>query len=144
MLLSSDQRRDQVVLGIGRAGLQQSLGVGVELGDLPLDLLALLEHAGRVELTLYPVGPVVQTVGVAERCPHHGGDALRRVGLGKGADELAASRLSDRLEQARQKAAHSRAVTLHRSRRKGGIDQATQAAVVIAVDVEHVTDDLLV
>ena len=82
-LLGLDQRRDQVVARRRPPARDQLVLVGVELGHRLLDLLALGHQAGRVELALDHVRPVMKPRRVVERGAHHLGDHQRRVRLGE-------------------------------------------------------------
>ena len=167
LLFGGDQQRDQVLAGLLAARAHEAPGVLVELRHRLFDRRFLLGHRDRVELALDPVRPVVQPRGVLQRRAHHVRNRLRGVGLGDVAHELAGelSRVfplqpwwADHaglrghpgaprphpLEDPLQQLAHHRAVALDRARGERGVDEAAQAGVVGAVDVEDVAAHLLV
>ena len=129
--------------GAGRRRGDQLVLVGVELGHRLLDLRALGHQAGRVELALDHVRPVVKARGVLERSAHHLGDHERRVRLGEVGDELEAAVRRYAVEQLLQEAAHGRPVAVDGPRRQRRVDEVAQPAVIVAVDVDDVLDDLL-
>ncbi len=146
LLLGRDQRRDQVVGGRAAPPLDQRPDPGVELGDLVVDRgeLGLVGERDRVELALDPHRPVVQAVGVLGRGAHHRRDHAGRVGPGDGLDQVAAPGRGDVLPELGEDLAHRRAPAVGRAGRERRVEQAPQAAVVGAVDVDDVVDDLLV
>jgi hypothetical protein len=140
------QRGDQIVGGMAAilaAGCDQRVRVLVELLHGQLDTGTLVHHRGGVELSLDPVRPVVKPRRVGQRRPHHGGDRLGGIGLGKGLHELAAPRIGDPREQPAQELAHRGPPALDRARSQRGIHEGAQARVVGAVDVEDVGLHLL-
>ncbi len=137
-----DQRRQQVVAGLGALLGDQLVEVRVELLARALDLVAVAGQGRAVELELDPPRPVGEPLGVAGRRADHGGDRHRRVGLRERCDRvaLAARHL---VEQPGDELAHHRPPAVGRLRGEGRVDQVAQAAMVVAVDVEDVASDLL-
>jgi hypothetical protein len=115
----------------------------VELRAGALDPLALTRQAGRVELALDQIRPLVQLRRVRERRAHHRRDRERGVGLRVRLDELTRARRRQRFPEALEELAHRRSPAIGRARREGGVDQVAQAPVRIAVYVQDVAPHLL-
>ena len=111
LLLGGEQRRHEVVARVAAARGEHALAPHVELAHRLLDPLAVVHQAGRVELTLDPVGPLMQPRCVLQRSAHDGRDRQRRVGLGEVGHELAAAGIGhagpELLEEARASPAAS-------------------------------------
>ena len=75
---------------------------------------------------------------------HDGRDDHRGIGLGDRAHELAAARGGDAVDELAEDRPHRRPVALDRAWRERRVDQPTQAAVIVAVDVQDVAADLFV
>ncbi len=143
VLLGRDQKRDQVVAGIGAAGIQQPVRIVVELEYGLLDLRPLGQDV-LGELLLDPVRPVVQALGVRQRRAHHRRDRHCGVRLGEVRDELAAAGRGHRLVELLDEAPDGRAIALDGARGQRRVDQRAQPPVIRSVDAEDVLDDLLV
>ena len=111
LVRGGDQGGDQVVAGVVLAALDQRARPLVELLAGALDRVALVHQAGRVELALDQVRPLVQPRRVLERRAHHRGDRERRVGLREVAHELAAPAALERLPELRRGTPASRAAS---------------------------------
>ncbi len=99
LLLGGDEVGDQILARCRAPRLDQRVLVLVELRDRLLDQFALADQAGRVELALDPVRPVMQPRRVRKRRAHHLGDHQRWVRLGEVLDELTTPVRRERVEQ---------------------------------------------
>ena len=129
--------------GVVPALLDQRARPLVELRAGALDRVALVHQAGRVELTLDQVRPLVQLGRVVERRAHHGRDRERGVGLGQLADELAAAPPLERRPEALEELAHRRPPAVGGARGEGRVHEVAQPPVRLAVDVKDVAPHLL-
>ena len=142
-LLGGDEGGDQIVGRIVAPALDQRARPFVELLAGALDRVELGHQAGRVELALDEIRPLVELGRVIERRAHDRRDRQRRVGLGEGGHEVAAALAGERFPEPSQVLAHGRAPAVGGARGERRVDQVAQAPVLVAVHVQDVAAHLL-
>jgi hypothetical protein len=138
VLLGLDQVRDQVVLGVALALLDQVRDVIHELGRGLLERRQHRRDRDRVELLLDQVRPVSELRCVLERRAHDTRDHPSGIRLGECVDEVALAVGGDGVPHLLELLPHQRAQLVRLLRGERVLHELALTAVVIAAQVQQV------